>query len=98
MRTFDIRKQSSRREISLDDKCGDAGGDGGMQGCRGGEAERLRERGMEGWRDGEMQGMERWLEGERGRKAEGEAERLREEDGEVKGWGDAEVERWMEEK
>lgn len=38
-------------------------------------------------------------EGERGRKAEGEAERLREEDGEVKGWGgDAEVERWMEEK
>lgn len=59
-----------------------------MEGCR-------------GWRDagdGGMQGMERWLEGERGRKAEGEAERLREEDGEVKGWGDAEVERWMEEK
>ena len=37
-------------------------------------------------------------EGERGGKVEGEAERLREEDGEVKGWGDAEVERWMEEK
>lgn len=52
-----------------------------MQGCRDGEAERLRERGMErcrGWRGG-------WREGERGRKAEGEAERLREEDGEVKG-------------
>lgn len=35
---------------------------------------------------------------ERGRKAEGEAERLREEDGEVKGWGDAGVERGMEKK
>ena len=44
---------------------------------------------MAGWREGGR---------ERGRKAEGEAERLREEDGEVKGWGDAEVERWMEEK